>query len=1055
MKMKSRNASTLALLGGCASVLALAAPSVWAQAGFQGTPTVQGTANPDFSTPGTIVLRDEQTVINWRPNDTSGTGEIDFLPSNQTVLFRNEVSGVSNFTVLNRILPVDGNGVSVSRVVALNGTVQSQLNGSTGGSVWFYSPGGIVAGPNSLFNVGSLVLTSRDIDATGGLYGGNGDTIRFGAVGGGAGAVEVKAGADIRALSPGSYVALVAPRVVQRGTVTVNGAAAYVGAEAVDITINGGLFDIAISAGTDDPNGVVHEGTTARVGSGVSSDAQSVYMVAAPKNNVLTMLLSGDVGYDAANSAVQDDSAVVLSAGHDIAFGSIGARNTTSTAESGFTIGAGTWQPGVTGAATGEIEVRSSAASATRFAGDVDLRAGRAIILRADQGGSIDVGGRMDLIAGTGGLGGKIDLLTFGGQIAVTGDLSLNVSAFGGGSFNSPMLIGGNATGGEINVTATGGSISAASLFARANALGGAGSDRSGDAAGGSINLSALTIAGQAGSISFGDTTLEARAGAEFTQFSMPLQGGDAVGGTINVMAAGGSFSAGSFLADVSAFGDDASDAAGTGVGGGVTLSASSSGGLRGNFALGACGRFECGVDANGFGGYGANGATGTGGTILIHATDADFTVTSDLFLDAAGVGGGARNDGMAGRGGDGLGGDVTIESRAGAAGSGVMSFANIFALADGSSTQGSEGPFFNVGDGGTGTGGAVNMLVAGGQLTATALLASASGSGGASGINCPTCEGGGSTPFQAGTGQGGSAQFLISGGSASIGSLELLAEGAGGEMQTGDDPDEVSAIAGQGIGGSALLESRGGTLQADTIEIEAKGAGGSDFDTFQADGVDGGAGRGGTARLVMAAGGSGQIVANDGIVVRALGEGGTGSETGSDGPGFYLSGGGGSGTGGTAELTLASGALTAPSVLVSAEGVGGAGGDNSSDGPGGAAGNGVGGVARLSYLNEGHSIGDLTVKADGQGGQAGSNRFFAGFDNNGQPIFDFGIGDGGAGGNGTGGSANMLVDVDPAFVNLTVSADGIGSAGGVGATSGPGGTGAGGVAALNIGFGA
>ena len=84
-------------------------------------------------------------IINWTPDDTSGTGPIDFLPQNNTVVF----SGFSDFTVLNRILPVNGSGVSVSRVIELNGTVQSQINGSTGGNVWFYAPGGIVAGPNA------------------------------------------------------------------------------------------------------------------------------------------------------------------------------------------------------------------------------------------------------------------------------------------------------------------------------------------------------------------------------------------------------------------------------------------------------------------------------------------------------------------------------------------------------------------------------------------------------------------------------------------------------------------------------------------------------------------------------------------------------------------------------------------------------------------------------------------------------------------------------------------------------------------------------------------
>ena len=129
------------LQGRCVSVMALAVaccmPSVWGQTGFQGTVLPGGMGSPDLSTPGTIVLRDTETVINWRPNDTTGTGEIDFLPSDQTVLFRNEVSGVSDFTVLNRILPVDGSGISVSRVVALNGTVQSEINGAAGGKVWF------------------------------------------------------------------------------------------------------------------------------------------------------------------------------------------------------------------------------------------------------------------------------------------------------------------------------------------------------------------------------------------------------------------------------------------------------------------------------------------------------------------------------------------------------------------------------------------------------------------------------------------------------------------------------------------------------------------------------------------------------------------------------------------------------------------------------------------------------------------------------------------------------------------------------------------------------
>lgn len=203
-----------------------------------------------------------------------------------------------------------------------------------------------------------------------------------------------------------------------------------------------------------------------------------------------------------------------------------------------------------------------------------------------------------------------------------------------------------------------------------------------------------------------------------------------------------------------------------------------------------------------------------------------------------------------------------------------------------------------------------------------------------------------------------------------------------------------------------------------------------------------------------MIAGSSGQVTIDGDAVVRALGTGGNGAETGSDGPGNYRAGSGGGGTGGMADVTLAGGRLSAPSLLGSAEGIGGAGGNNGSDGAGGAAGDGMGGTARFSYLNEGHAIDAIVIKADGQGGQAGHSGFSS-FDINGNPTFFYGTGVGGAGGRGLGGSATMLVDVDPVFADLTVSADGIGSMGGGGGTGSMGGMGTGGTATLNLAFGA
>ncbi|WP_313801302.1 histidine kinase [Sphingobium sp.] len=1242
MMDKSRTRSTLTLLGGCASVIALgwSMPAA-AQTAFQGNPSVVfGSATITRGTTDTIAVDGSETVINWTPSDTSGTGTIDFLPSGRTAQFTvNTSAPLSDYTVLNRILPVDGSGLPVSRIVALNGTVQSDLFGSTGGKIWFYAPGGIIAGPTSIFNVGSLVLTSNDIDLSGpnggSLYGANGE-IRFRGVAGSTAAVDVQAGAQINALAAGSYVALVAPRVVQAGTVNVDGSTAYVGAEAADITINSGLFDITITAGTTDANGVVHSGTTSGPASAGTGDPQRVYMVAVPKNNALTMLLSGNVGYAPAAAATPDGSAIVLSAGYDVAGGDrVTTRNGTATADAGFSIGTGDWQNDLTGAATGDIVIRPAATA--HFLGNAAFSAERSITLRADQLAAITVDRDMALNAGMGTTGGRIDLLTFGGsgavatngQISVTGNLTLNASGYDSGFASVPPLIGADANGGTINLIATGGTIEAATLAANAVGYAGYGSDRSGNAAGGAITLSALTAAGPSGTeggvLRFGSTSLDASAGSAFQVSLPPIDGGNAVGGsialtgtsgvaigggldlgtvsasaqatggvastgtagsatggnisvivssgthqwqsffadvsaapgyateggghgaaipgatgididisgtgkldilnsvslyadarsyggggasggtlrggriniaahdggsfsiaqdlfasadasgypaypgstfltpgtpdafggTISIGAAGGSFSAAGLFAHASGSAGDAPDVAGNGFGGSVTLFASASGGQRGNFSLTDCLRLQCRVSADGNGAAGVNGSNGTGGSILLYASDADFSVLGELALHADGSGGGAASDGVAGRGGDGLGGIVTVESRTGAAGSGALTFGNLFLSAEGSSVPSIDGVFYNGGDAGSGTGGTVDVTIQGGGLTADLVDAQASGLGGAAAENCPTCEGGGTTSFQAGSGQGGSTHFLISGGTATIGTLALGAQGTGGEADGANDPQSVAALAGSGRGGAALLESQGGMLRLTTLTVDASGVGGLGASVFQADGAAGGLGTGGNAGLLMTAASSGQVVIDSSAIIRALGKGGIGGETGSDGPGYYLAGAGGGGAGGTVDVTLAGGQLTAPSLLISAEGIGGSGGDNGSDGPGGAAGDGTGGTARFSYLNEGHAIGDVIVKADGQGGQAGSNRFIIGFDINNNPIYDYGIGNGGAGGRGVGGSATMQVDVDPLFASLTISADGTGSMGGSGGTGSAGGVGTGGTATLNLAFGA
>uniref|UniRef100_UPI0038B41306 hypothetical protein n=1 Tax=Staphylococcus aureus TaxID=1280 RepID=UPI0038B41306 len=89
----------------------------------------------------------------------------------------------------------------------------------------------------------------------------------------------------------------------------------------------------------------VHTGATnGQVASG-GGEARRIYMVAVPKNNALTMLLSGNVGYTPAGAAIPDNNGVVLSAGYDVAAGAPATTpNTTTTATGGFTITSSSWQ---------------------------------------------------------------------------------------------------------------------------------------------------------------------------------------------------------------------------------------------------------------------------------------------------------------------------------------------------------------------------------------------------------------------------------------------------------------------------------------------------------------------------------------------------------------------------------------------------------------------------------------------------------------------------------------------------------------------------------------
>src|SRR5205085_10305531 len=131
-----------------------------------------------------------------------------------------------------------------------DGTVLSQLvNGAgqttTGGTVMFSSPGGLIVGTTGIFDVGSLVLTTLnvDVDAAGNFYDAatRGITLDAGVSPLPGAAVVTEAGAQLRALQPNSYVALIGPVVQHAGSTRVNGSAAYVAGEVVEFRANQGL----------------------------------------------------------------------------------------------------------------------------------------------------------------------------------------------------------------------------------------------------------------------------------------------------------------------------------------------------------------------------------------------------------------------------------------------------------------------------------------------------------------------------------------------------------------------------------------------------------------------------------------------------------------------------------------------------------------------------------------------------------------------------------------------------------------------------------------------
>lgn len=614
------------------SLLAMAAmmaatPTLTSAQSFNAAGTiVAGSGAISTSAGSTLVATDSpNVVINWSPNDTAlGGGPIDFQSAGTSALFTNR--DATSLTVLNRILPKD-----VTRPITFNGTVTSQIvdlgtgAASRGGTVFFYSPVGILVSATGFFDVGNLVLTTSDVnfDAATGAFGTAG-TYKFLPANAGS-FVEVQKGARITAAPNNAYVALIAPKVTNSGTINVDGSAVIVAADASTITFRpDGLFDIQIDQGTSTAGEVVANDGTITGPVATANAAHRVYMVAVPRNDAITMAIKGGstLGFDVAGAADVDGNAIVLSAGYNVANGLIDAVRAKARGAVPATLAIGpiSATSQLTGKATGQASLTVNGGNTATFASNLVLSGVEDPAAATNDGAFISVGG----IGSTLDVSGDLQLTALdGGQVA--GSMSTDSGSATITVDQGSLAVGGSATISSARAPAVG--VDALAGNATLDARGGAVFDIGNDL---SINASGTGKSNAAAS-----PTGPNRAKGGTAQLSLEGGASVTVGGSLALDASG---TGGSALRDDFVGAD--------GAGGQALIDGKTNGGV-----LDVTGVTT--LDARGIGGVGQRciactieGGTGTGGDAsILTATGTNFRFGNAVTVDATGQGGAATPD--------------------------------------------------------------------------------------------------------------------------------------------------------------------------------------------------------------------------------------------------------------------------------------------------------------------------------------------------------------------------------------------------------------------------
>ena len=1036
------------------SVMALAAVMTFgatpAYAQFVGTIDTSAGIDTINSTNSNLIITGQQAVINWTANATPSGGQIDFLPDSNSVTF----SSGSDFAVLNRVTPG-----TAGNAIYMGGNISSFAGDFTGGTVYFYSPNGIVIGQNASINVGSLGLTTLPIadDGQGNWmtgFGGANPSVAFGQATNPNSFIRTEAAIDgsINANGASNYVALVAPIINHAGTIRTDGGAVLVAAEAASITFSdSGLYNIQVTTGSAAAQSLTVNGGRIERNSQTIGGDRHAYLVAVPKNDITTLLITGgaDIGFDIAGSAGVEGNTVVLRSGYNGVdeFSLSYLDGTTGH----LTIDNAAFSSNVETIAHGDTQI-STFNGPTSFSGNLDITNDFTTFVGATTD-DLTIAGDLDIhtfylysIFGQ----PTVSLWAGAGATLSAGNVELLANTQGG---NSPdeFSPGESVTGGTINIDANDGGhiLVNGGLYAEANGTGGA-QDYSGgfggDGTGGTINVRAL---GEGSSISAGTTELYAYGygGSTSECLSCDISGGVGHGGTINVQLDQGAatMTFGPLTTTAQGIGGfGAGGNGGDGIGGNSTLS------IGGGSTLTVNGNYLSFADGGGGGAEGAgNAGDGHGGLAVLISTSGGgqiFFKGADSYITADAFGGSATGSGD---GGNAFTGSATLNVSNSAISVAnpqqTQPFGRFYVKANaygGGAVSGAGGSA----DASTGTVsiflGANSSLTAGRQILT---MAEATGGDGASGGTAKagtgsiTVSGGGSLTGEvnqladamAGTGTsgpggnatGGWAIFDVTGGAATLSAYLADTSATGG--------DSTGGAGGNATGGRTAISAVNGTLHVTgNLFIDSSSTGGDGLTGGNAAGLvspPDDEGQPVSAGLYVQNGGSIDVDGLSVISTEAVG-------------GNASNGNGGSAAGGEAEVIAFFGGIDLNSLAIDSNAYGGDGGNG---GNGGVANGGPVDVAfglGAAAIGGTITLGSATITADGEGGDGG-----AGTDGNTG-------GDGGAGGAGTGGrilftgaAANGTLSSGTSIVT-SIGRGGAGGAGGIGDTGAGGNGGAGGV---------